>query len=46
VFERGRDRRYIVVLLGGLNTEPQNNCTEPLLESDYRTYIFRNLIVT
>ena len=39
--ERDRDRRHIVVLLSGLNSEKQHGYTEPLSESKRNKYSFR-----
>ena len=40
--ERDRDRRHIVVLLGGSNSEKQHGYTGPLSESERSKYSFRN----
>ena len=40
--ERDRDRRHIVVLLGGSNSEKQHGYTGPLSESERNKYSFRN----
>ncbi|KAL9101739.1 MAG: hypothetical protein Q9163_003037 [Psora crenata] len=39
--ERDRDRRHIVVLLGGSNAEKQHGYTGPLSESERNKYSFR-----